>query len=166
MLFRSGIITLILTGTFIWSAVSGLNKGIRLLSNINIIGFLILIGWVIYFGPFGEILSKLLPAVSEHIITFLPRSLSSGIDKPWTETWTIFYWANWMAWTPVTAIFLGRLGKGYSVRTFIRFNLLYPALFSMGWMALFGSYSLHYDQNSGDALFNLLNDKEIGRAHV
>ena len=155
----TGIITLILTGTFIWSAVSGLNKGIRLLSNINIIGFLILIGWVIYFGPFGEILSKLLPAVSEHIITFLPRSLSSGIDKPWTETWTIFYWANWMAWTPVTAIFLGRLGKGYSVRTFIRFNLLYPALFSMGWMALFGSYSLHYDQNSGDALFNLLNDK-------
>ena len=155
----TGVITIMLTGTFIWSAVSGLNKGIKLLSNINIIGFLILIIWVIYFGPFGDILPKIFPAVSEHVTTFLPRSLSSGIEKSWTETWTIFYWANWMAWTPVTAIFLGRLGKGYSVRTFIRFNLLYPALFSMGWMALFGSYSLHYDQASGNALYSLLTSK-------
>lgn len=155
----TGIITLTLTGTFIWSAVSGLNKGIRLLSNINVAGFLILICWVICLGPFNKILSGLLPAIGEHIVTFVPRSLSSGVEKSWTETWTIFYWANWMAWTPVTAIFLGRLGKGYSVRTFIRFNLLYPALFSLFWMMLFGSYSLYYDQTSGNALFKLLSVK-------
>lgn len=154
-----GFLALFLTLTFIWSASSGLQKGIKLLSNINIIGFIILIGWFIFMGPFNEIWHYFGSYIFDFISTIIPRSLAFGIDKNWANSWTIFYWANWLAWTPISALFLGRLGKGYNVRTFIRFNLLFPSLFSMVWMALFGSYSIYFDQVFEGALNNLLQQK-------
>lgn len=154
-----GIIALLLTFTFIWSASSGLHKGIKVLSNINIIGFVLLLFWFLIFGPIGETWSYLSSSLTDFISTLIPRSLALGIDKGWANSWTIFYWANWLAWTPISALFLGRLGKGYNVRTFIRFNLLFPSLFSMLWMALFGGYSLYFDQIFDGALNNLLQQK-------
>jgi choline-glycine betaine transporter len=154
-----GFIAFFLTLTFIWSASSGLQKGIKLLSNINIVGFILLLGWFIFFGPFNEIWPYFGSYIFDFVSTIIPRSLAIGIDKSWANSWTIFYWANWLAWTPISALFLGRLGKGYNVRTFIRFNLLFPSLFSMLWMALFGSYSLYFDQIFDGALNNLLQQK-------
>jgi choline-glycine betaine transporter len=151
-----GIIAFFLTVTFIWSAASGLQKGIKLLSNINIIGFIILIGWFIFFGPFNEIWYHFGSYFSNFATTLIPKSLALGIDKSWANSWTIFYWANWLAWTPISALFLGRLGRGYNIRTFIRFNLLFPSLFSMIWMFLFGGYSLYFDQLFDGALYQLL----------
>lgn len=151
-----GLIALVLTATMTLSAVSGLQRGIRILSNINIIGFILLIGWVMITGPLVKILPMQVPALSEFFTTLIPRSLAIGLDAKWAQIWTLFYWSNWLAWTPVIAVFLGRLGRGYTVRTFIRFNLIYPALFSLFWMALFGGYALYYDGQTDNRLFPLL----------
>ncbi len=151
-----GLIALVLTLTMALSAASGLQRGIRWLSNINIVGFVLLIIWVLFTGPFVEMLPLQLPALGEFFTTMIPRSLAIGLDKDWSESWTLFYWSNWLAWTPVIAVFLGRLGRGYTVRTFIRFNLIYPALFSLLWMALFGGYALYYDGQPQDRLYPLL----------
>lgn len=62
--------------------------------------------------------------------------------------WTLFYWANWIAWTPVTAVFLGRIAYGYTVRDFIHFNLLLPALFGGVWMVIFGGTALNMELES------------------
>lgn len=139
-------IVIFLTFAFVWSAASGLQKGIKWLSKINLWGFILLVIWFIFFGPFKKVIPDFGFYLTDFISHLVPRSLSYGMDKTWANNWTIFYWANWLAWTPVSALFLGRLGKGYNVRTFIRMNLLYPSLFSMLWMFLFGSYSLYFNQ--------------------
>ncbi|MEL6255390.1 MAG: BCCT family transporter, partial [Bacteroidota bacterium] len=73
------------------------------------------------------------------------------------HSWTVFYWANWMAWTPVTALFLGRLGVGYTVRDFIHFNLVFPSLFGGFWMVIFSGAAMNLDLGSGDfALYQIL----------
>ena len=77
--------------------------------------------------------------------TFFPRSLSLGVDKSWADSWTVFYWANWLAWTPVTALFLGRVAIGYTVRDFINYNLILPSLFSIVWMLIFSGSAVYMD---------------------
>jgi choline-glycine betaine transporter len=157
--FNVGITAFFLTFTFVWSALSGLHKGIRILSNINMVGFILLLFWFVIFGPFGAIWSHFGSVLFDFAGTLVPRSLAIGMDRNWAGSWTIFYWANWLAWTPISALFLGRLGRGYNIRTFIRFNLLFPSLFSLFWMFLFGSYSLYFDALFDGALSRLLQEK-------
>src|SRR3546814_17948532 len=73
---------------------------------------------------------------ADYAATFLPRSLGLDVDADWHRQWTIFNWANWFAWAPVTALFLGRLAVGYTVRAFIAVNLLLPALFVAVWLVI------------------------------
>ncbi|MFM8346667.1 MAG: BCCT family transporter, partial [Bacteroidota bacterium] len=150
------ILALLLTLTMAVSAASGLQRGIRMLSTVNIIGFLLLITWVVIAGPFVQILPFQLPALTEFFTQLVPRSLALGLDAKWSHNWTLFYWSNWLAWTPVVALFLGKLGRGYTIRAFIRFNLIYPSLFSMGWMALFGGYAIYFDGLPDKGLYSLL----------
>ena len=135
--------------TFIISSVSGLMKGIKTLSNINFYAFLALGAFVLLAGPVGYIFRSGAESLGDYLVHLAPRSLGIGIDREWSESWTVFYWANWLAWAPVTAVFLGRLGVGYTVRDFIHFNLVFPALFSMLWMAVFGGTAIYIDHISG-----------------
>ncbi|GAB4517279.1 MAG: hypothetical protein Kow00133_01580 [Amphiplicatus sp.] len=85
---------------------------------------------------------------------FLPRSLDLGLgaDGAWSRDWTIFYFANWLAWAPITAMFLGRIAVGYTVREFILVSLLAPAFFGMVWMTVFGGAALSIDRETQGAL--------------
>ena len=129
------------------SAVSGLQRGIRLLSNYNIIGFMCLAGFVFLAGPVGETLRLSGEGLADYFWTFIPRNLGldAGIPSDWSHAWTTFYWANWYAWAPITALFLGRLARGYTVRRFIEVNLLFTSLFGAGWMVAFGGTALVLD---------------------
>jgi len=87
-----------------------------------------------------------------------------GTDRTWANDWTIFYWTNWLAWTPITALFLARIGVGYSVRTFIRFNLVYPSLFAILWMIIFGGNALLADLSGVNFPLNqILNSEGNGQ---
>ncbi|MCB9082595.1 MAG: BCCT family transporter [Lewinellaceae bacterium] len=144
----NGLLALIaaaIVGVFVISSVSGLQRGIRVLSDINIRAFLLLAAFIFLLGPKGWLWQTSLGALADYAGHFLPRSLAWGLDPQWAGSWTIFYWANWLAWTPITALFLGRLGVGYTVREFLRVNLLFPALFSMAWMIIFSGNALYLD---------------------
>jgi choline-glycine betaine transporter len=149
-----GLIILAIVGAFSISAASGLQRGIRILSNYNIIGFILLAGFVFITGPVGEVLTLSGRALLEFVVTFVPRNLGldPGIPTNWSHDWTSFYWANWYAWAPVTALFLGRLGRGYTVRQFIQVNLLATSIFGALWMICFGATALVLDGQSGDLL--------------
>ncbi|WP_420457746.1 BCCT family transporter [Neolewinella sp.] len=136
------------------SAASGLQRGIRLLSNWNIIGFILLALFVFFTGPTGETLGLAGRAAVDFVLTFVPRNLGidSGIPADWSHAWTTFYWANWYAWAPITALFLGRLARGYTVRRFIEVNLLATSLFGAFWMVAFGGTALVLDGQSGGVL--------------
>ncbi|MEM7655345.1 MAG: BCCT family transporter [Bacteroidota bacterium] len=146
------LIGLCIVVSFILSAASGLQKGIRILSDLNLRAFLLMTAFVFITGPTIFLLSFGVEGMGEFLQTFFQRALYTGAaaDDPWAKSWTIFYWANWLAWTPVTALFLGRLSYGYTVREVIRFNLIYPALFSCVWMLVFSGTALHMDLNGAD----------------
>ncbi len=145
--FTMGIVASLIVITFIVSAASGLMKGIRILSDLNVKIFIGLAVFVFIFGPTTTILSVGWEGIQEFIIHFFDRSLIgvAGGDHTWAKSWTIFYWANWLAWTPISAMFLGRIAKGYTVREFIHFNLIFPSLFACAWMMIFSGSSLGLD---------------------
>ncbi|MCB1173433.1 MAG: BCCT family transporter [Leptospiraceae bacterium] len=131
--------------TFVISASSGLMKGIRILSDLNVKFFIFLILFVLITGPTVFMLDLGLESLGDFLVHFAERSVFSGegADGEWARQWTVFYWANWLAWTPVTALFLGRIAYGYTVRDFIVMNFLLPSLFAICWITIFSGTTLH-----------------------
>ncbi len=162
--FILSIIALVIVATFVLSAISGLMKGIRLLSDWNIKAFIVLAIFVFICGPSLFILKIGVESIGEFLQTFLQRSLYVGLspEDNWSESWTIFYWANWLAWAPISALFLGRLSLGYTVREFIHFNLVFPSIFGAIWMMIFGGTSLHLDYfGAGSPIYEILQNEGI-----
>ncbi|MFZ6051428.1 BCCT family transporter [Halocola ammonii] len=150
------LITLLVVSAFVISAITGLMRGIRILSDINIRVFFALALFVFFAGPTVEIISGAASALWDYFIHLPEDSVVSMLqpDDPWPKSWTTFYWANWLAWAPITSLFLGRLGYGYTVRQFLTFNWILPSLFGIFWMSVFSGTALHL-QLSGTDLADL-----------
>ncbi|WP_133162203.1 BCCT family transporter [Hyphococcus luteus] len=138
---------------FVVSSISGLQRGIKYLSDFNTRFFFVLVVFVLLAGPTLQILALGAESVGQYVMNFIPRSLALGerAGSDWTRDWTVFYFANWLAWAPVTALFLGRISVGYTVREFILFNLVAPALFGGLWMTVFGGAAINLDAASSHA---------------
>ena len=145
-----------IVATFVGSAALGLQRGITRLSLLNVWLFLAILLFVLLAAPTGRLLTLGLAGAADYAVTFLPRSLGADVDPDWHRQWTIFNWGNWFAWAPVTALFLGRLAVGYTVRAFILFNLLLPALFGAVWMVVIAGTTIALDQGSGGELYVVL----------
>lgn len=137
-----------IVSTFVVSAVSGLHRGIARLSNLNARVFVFIFAFVLVFGPTHHIVSLGLEGVIGYGESFVARSLNQYPEQEdgWSNSWTVFYWANWFAWAPVTALFLGRISRGYTVREFIVINLILPAVCAILWISAFSGATLHFDQ--------------------
>ncbi len=145
-----------IVGSFLISAATGLQKGIAGLSVLNTWIFFVIIAFVLIAGPTAEMFGLSLRGGSDYFRTFVPRNLGLDVDTDWHRQWTIFNWANWFAWAPVTALFLGRLAVGYSVRAFILYNLILPSLFGAVWMTAIAGATIALDQQSGASLYAVL----------
>lgn len=141
-----GIIT-VLTIAFILSAVSGIAKGVQMLSNINMVLAVILAVFVFVVGPTILILN-LLPTSLGSFIGELPQlagrtEASSGDDVGgWLRSWTVFYWAWWISWTPFVGMFIARISRGRTIRQFIGGVILVPSVVSLAWFAVFGGSAM------------------------
>lgn len=155
MIFVVGSLIL---AAFVVSAISGLQKGIKWLSTINIIGFVFIALYVFFLGNPSEILSIGRSGLQDYLIHFIPRSinLKNSLDPTWMGDWTFFYLANWFAWAPVASLFLGRIARGYTVREFILFNLIAPSIFAIVWMTIFGGNTLYLNEILDNALYHLM----------
>ena len=143
------IVAVLIVGAFVISAVSGVMKGIRILSTWNSRIYFELGAFVFVFGPTVFCLSNTVEGFGDYLTNFAKISLFHSVadGDAWAAWWPVFYWCNWMAWMPVTSTFLGRLSKGYTVREAIQVIVIWPALFSVGWLGLFSSASLYYEMN-------------------
>ncbi|MEV0368988.1 BCCT family transporter [Streptomyces sp. NPDC050636] len=141
-----GVIT-VLTIAFILSAVSGIAKGVQYLSNINMVLALILAVFVFVAGPTILILN-LLPTSLGSFIGELPqlagRTEASSGDAVggWLRSWTVFYWAWWISWTPFVGMFIARISRGRTIRQFIGGVILVPSVVSLVWFAVFGGSAM------------------------
>lgn len=141
------IIAIIIVAAFVTSAISGVMNGIRILSTINSRIYMVLGFFVFLFGPTAYILKLTVEGFGAFISTFCQSSLfiSAADGDGWAMWWPVFYWCNWMAWMPVTSLFLGKISKGYSVKEAIRVIVIFPALFSVAWLGLFSASSVYYE---------------------
>ena len=138
-----GLILVITTIAMI-SVLSGINVGIKRLSQFNIILAFVLLGVVMILGPTGYIFRSLFAGLKEYAVQILPLSNWVGRpDKAFMHGWTTFYWAWWIAWAPFVGSFIARISKGRTVREFMCFVLILPTLLCLLWFSVFGGTSIH-----------------------
>ena len=166
--FLCAMITLAIVVTFIISSATGLNRGIRILSDLNTKALFGLCGFVLVTGPTLLIFQNGLAAMVSYALEF-PKLSTAGFElagNSWTSSWSAFYWAVWLAWAPVTACFLGRISLGRTVRETMVFNLLLPALFSMFWMSVFCTTAMDLQLNDVTDLYAITSDPAQGAGQV
>lgn len=151
-------VTIAIVGTFTVSAVSGLMKGIRLLSNINTIVLIAFLVFILFLGPTRFILSFAVEGLGHFFSNFFEKALFTGAahQDSWPQKWTEMHFANWFAWAPIMGVFLGRIAYGYTVRTYLIFNVILPAFFTAVWMAIFCGATLHMEMYQDAGLVTIL----------
>ena len=148
-----GIIA-ILTVAFVLSAVSGVAKGIQWLSNINMVLAIALALFVFVVGPTVFILNLVPTSLGTYIQDLAMMSARTGAEggktNEWLQSWTVFYWAWWLSWTPFVGMFIARISRGRTIRQFVSGVLLVPSLVSMVWFAIFGGAAIKLQQTGTD----------------
>ncbi|KXH79261.1 BCCT family transporter [Sporosarcina sp. HYO08] len=140
------IIISVVTVLFIISAWSGLGKGIKYLSNANLVLAVILLMLVIILGPTLLIFDTFTDTIGQYLQNLPRMSFRSAplddVNRAWINGWTIFYWAWWISWAPFVGIFIARVSRGRTIREFLVGVLLLPTLLSFFWFSVFGATAM------------------------
>ena len=158
-------IVAVLVTLSIFSAISGVSKGIKILSNINVSAAIILMLFVLFAGPTVYIIGSFTDGLGNYISSFFTISFNTHVydekSLPWFYNWTILYWAWWISWAPFVGLFIARISKGRTIRSFIAAVLLLPTLFNLIWMSVFGNGAIWTDFHmAGGELSGLVNNPE------
>lgn len=133
--------------------MSGVAKGIQWLSNTNMVLALILAVFVFVLGPTVLILNLIPTTIGNYAADLAAMSARTAASSnpetaEWLSSWTIFYWAWWISWTPFVGMFLARISRGRSIRQFVVGVILIPSLVSLLWFAVFGGAGIN-EQREG-----------------
>lgn len=143
----TSIIALISTST-------GIDRGIKYLSQINIVVAVLLMLLVFIVGPTLFILKLLTQSTGDYLQNII--QMSFGLDaagagtEGWYNAWTVFYWAWWIAWAPFVGTFIARVSRGRTIRNFVVGVMLVPVAVSMVWFAVFGGSALYQTHFAGN----------------
>lgn len=148
---QNTLFLLIITGglllLYLTSALTGLDKGIKILSTLNLSLAIGLILVVLFLGPTQFILEALALGIGDYIQNFFGMSLGlSPYDgNTWSKGWTVGYWAWVLAWSPFVGTFIARISKGRTIREFVFGVLIVPPFIAVVWIAVFGGTALYMD---------------------
>ncbi len=137
------------------SATTGVDKGIRFLSQLNVILALGLAGWVLVTGRTGFILNAVVLNVGDYVQTFAGRTMQTfafSNQVEWMSLWTLFFWAWWVAWASFVGLFLARISRGRTIRQFVAGTMIIPFTYIVMWISIFGNAALERIRN-GDTAF-------------
>ncbi len=147
------IIVVVLVSLAIASALTGVDKGIKFLSNLNVIMVVCLLLFVLSLGPTVFLIGSFTEGLGNYINNFFNLTFGTHVYNPevlpWFYDWTILYWAWWISWSPYVGLFIAKISKGRTIREFIVAVLLIPSLFNFIWMTVFGNSAIWFDMNVG-----------------
>lgn len=130
------------TGLAIISVVRGLEGGVKVLSNVNMLIALALLAFVALTSV-AIVLGTIPTTLSAYIENIIPLSNPHGReDEAWVQGWTVFYWAWWISWSPFVGMFIARVSEGRTIREFIIAVLLIPTLVTVVWMSVYGGIAI------------------------
>ena len=163
------VIIAVLTACFVASAISGIEKGIQWLSNINMV-LAVLLAIIVFVGGPTLFILNIIPSAIGDFIDELPamasRTAAVGNKdmSDWLSSWTIFYWAWWISWTPFVGMFIARISRGRTIRQFVTGVMFVPSVVSLIWFAIFGGGAIGLQERAeragrtADALVHLKAD--------
>lgn len=159
------VIITALTVAFVLSAVSGVARGIQWLSNINMVLALLLALFVFVVGPTVFILNLLPTSIGSYLADLPMMSARTGAEgadvDTWLQSWTIFYWAWWISWTPFVGMFIARISRGRTIRQFVAGVLLVPSLVSLVWFCILGGAAINTQQGGVDLAGEGSNEEQL-----
>jgi choline/glycine/proline betaine transport protein len=130
------------------SAASGVARGIRRLSEVNVWGSGVLLLTILALGPTSVLLSQFVYSGGDYLLTLVPMSVWTGetaSEREWQGAWTVFYWGWWLAWMPFVSLFIARISRGRTLREFLWGVMAVPTLVVVLWMVVFGGTALHQE---------------------
>ena len=144
------ILIAIITAMATISVVLGVDKGIRRLSQINVVIAVLLLLFVFIAGPTRYLLDALVQNIGVYLqnlprLSFWTEAYTKAGQDGWQHGWTLFYWAWWIAWSPFVGIFIARVSRGRTVREFVSAILIVPTLATCVWLTVFGNAALHVE---------------------
>lgn len=147
--FRIAVIVVVV-GLAGLSAASGLDKGVKRLSEVNLLITFALLGFVLLCGPTVFLLQAFSENIGNYLSSLVGMSLRTftyevANDDGWFGGWTILYWAWWISWSPFVGMFIARISRGRTVREFIVGVLFIPTAFNLLWMTVFGNGAIWID---------------------
>lgn len=159
------IIIVIVTICFMTSALKGVDRGIKILSNTNMFlcGLLLLLAFLV--GPKLEIISDTFVGIRDYILYFIQdsaRTHAANGDTSWIRGWRVYYWAWWISWVPFVGAFIARISKGRTIRGFVLGSTVIPTLVSCIWFGTFGTDAIHVaGRLTADELTEIINIPQI-----
>lgn len=154
--FLTCIVIAIITVCFTIATITGLQKGIQLIADVKIwmsIGFMI---FIFVFGGAVVILDLFTNTFGGYLGGIIERSLWME-NKDFLSSWTVFYWAWWIAWAPFCGQFCARVSKGRTVRQYLLTVSILPAIFSFVWLGIYGGAAFNLNEISGGAILQAVN---------
>ena len=157
-------IIVVVTLMAILSTTSGISRGIKWLSQINLSVAGLLLLFVLILGPTLFILNLFTHSSGAYFQNLI--SMSFGLDaagegtEGWYDAWTIFYWAWWISWAPFVGTFIARVSRGRTIRSFAAGVMLVPTLLSMFWFSVFGGAALYNEHFTGGTILSDVMENE------
>ncbi|MCP8616066.1 glycine betaine uptake BCCT transporter [Salirhabdus salicampi] len=155
-------VIIVVTVLFLLSAMTGLNKGIKYLSNTNIVLAILLMFFVLFAGPTNlimDLFTTTLGSYAQNLPSMSFRMTPFAEGSTWVHSWTIFYWAWWIAWAPFVGTFIARVSKGRTVREFILGVLLVPTIFGALWFSTFGGSAISLEFYEGLDIMGVMSEQ-------
>lgn len=160
------VITIVGTVAFIISSGTGLMKGIRILSDVNVYLYYVIIAALLILGPSVFYFSFGTEALGGFLDNVFSKALFTGAaaGDTWASGWTMFYWSNWMAWAPVAAVFLARIAYGYKIKEVVMMNFVIPGVFSTIWMTILSGTTINFQMTGKVDVLAIMNEQGSGAA--
>lgn len=151
--WQAGII-IVVTLLFVGSAVTGVERGVKWLSQINLLAASLLALAVFLLGPTVAILDTFSNTLGSYLSELVRMSLrlTPFRDSGWVGSWTVFYWAWWISWSPFVGLFIARISKGRTIREFLFGVVIVPTLVGFAWFSVFGGTALTMEVFQGAEL--------------
>jgi choline/glycine/proline betaine transport protein len=158
------VVIALITAGATTSVVLGLDKGIRRLSELNVALATLLLLFVAVAGPTLALIEAFPVRILDYLVALVP--LSTGYEQlgngEWQKSWTLFYWAWWIAWSPFVGMFIARISRGRTIREFVLGVLLVPTIVSFVWFTVFGWSALTLDAQSPGIAAAVADDLSTG----
>ena len=159
------VIIAVTTAVFMASAATGIQRGIKWLSNASIVLAGLLVVLLLVLGPTVLQLSVFAQGTGGYFGDLIPMSFRTNAfaSDPWAGDWTFFYWATWIAWSPYVGSFIARISKGRTIREFVAGVLLVPSLVTFLWFAVLGAAAIDLDRKIGGVISRAVaGDEAVG----